>query len=91
MVKIRCYFTHTGSRPLYGCLFFNEVVALDRGFIYAIAHIRGGEDLGRQWYDDGKLLKKSTFTDFIDCSKYVIQYNYTSADHLYAGGSAEDC
>jgi oligopeptidase B len=63
---------------------------LDRGFIYAIAHIRGGEDLGRQWYDDGKLLKKkNTFTDFIDCSKYVIQYNYTSATHLYAeGGSA---
>lgn len=63
---------------------------LDRGFIYAIAHIRGGEDLGRQWYDDGKLLKKkNTFTDFIDCSKYIIQHNYTSADHLYAeGGSA---
>ena len=63
---------------------------LDRGFIYAIAHIRGGEDLGRQWYDDGKLLKKkNTFTDFIDCSKYVIMHNYTSAKHLYAeGGSA---
>ena len=63
---------------------------LDRGFIYAIAHIRGGEDLGRQWYDDGKLLKKkNTFTDFIDCSKYVIQHKYTSAEHLYAeGGSA---
>ena len=63
---------------------------LDRGFIYAIAHIRGGEDLGRQWYDDGKLLKKkNTFTDFIDCSKYVIQHQYTSAEHLYAeGGSA---
>jgi protease II len=41
-------------------IFINEVVALDRGFIYAIAHIRGGEDLGRQWYDDGKLLKKRT-------------------------------
>jgi oligopeptidase B len=39
-------------------IFINEVVALDRGFIYAIAHIRGGEDLGRQWYDDGKCLKK---------------------------------
>lgn len=63
---------------------------LDRGFIYAIAHIRGGEDLGRHWYDDGKLLKKrNTFIDFIDCSKYVIEQKYTSAAHLYAeGGSA---
>jgi oligopeptidase B len=63
---------------------------LDRGFIYAIAHIRGGEDLGRQWYEDGKLLKKkNTFTDFIDCSKFVIDEKYTSPEHLYAeGGSA---
>jgi oligopeptidase B len=63
---------------------------LDRGFIYAIAHVRGGEDLGRNWYEDGKLLKKkNTFTDFIDCSKYVIQQKYTSPEHLYAeGGSA---
>jgi oligopeptidase B len=63
---------------------------LDRGFIYAIAHIRGGEDLGRQWYDDGKILKKkNTFTDFIDCSKFVIEQKYTSTAHLYAeGGSA---
>ncbi len=63
---------------------------LDRGFIYAIVHIRGGEDLGRQWYEDGKLLKKkNTFTDFIDCSKFVIKEKYTSEQHLYAeGGSA---
>ena len=63
---------------------------LDRGFVYAIAHIRGGEDLGREWYEDGKLLKKkNTFTDFIDCSQFVIDENYTSAQHLYAeGGSA---
>jgi oligopeptidase B len=63
---------------------------LDRGFIYAIAHIRGGEDLGREWYENGKLLKKkNTFTDFIDCSKYVIEQKYTSPQHLYAeGGSA---
>lgn len=63
---------------------------LDRGFIYAIAHIRGGEDLGRYWYEDGKLLhKKNTFTDFIDCSKFLIERNYTSPEHLYAeGGSA---
>ena len=63
---------------------------LDRGFIFAIAHIRGGEDLGRQWYEDGKLLKKkNTFTDFIDCSKFLINEKYTSPLHLYAeGGSA---
>lgn len=63
---------------------------LDRGFIYAIAHIRGGEYLGRKWYEDGKLLKKkNTFTDFIDVSKYLIEQKYTSPEHLYAmGGSA---
>ncbi|TPD70629.1 S9 family peptidase [Flavobacterium microcysteis] len=63
---------------------------LDRGFIYAIAHIRGGEDMGRLWYEDGKLLhKKNTFTDFVDCSKFVIKEKYTSPEHLYAeGGSA---
>lgn len=63
---------------------------LDRGFIYAISHVRGGEYLGRDWYENGKLLtKKNTFTDFIDCSKYLISEGYTSKDHLYAyGGSA---
>lgn len=63
---------------------------LDRGFIFAIAHIRGGEDLGRQWYEEGKLLKKkNTFTDFIDCSKFLIAQKYTSEKSLYAeGGSA---
>lgn len=63
---------------------------LDRGFVYVIAHIRGGEYLGRPWYEDGKLLKKkNTFTDFVDCSQYLIDEGYTSADHLYAmGGSA---
>lgn len=63
---------------------------LDRGFVYAIAHIRGGEYLGRQWYDNGKLLhKKNTFTDFIACAKHLISENFTSAEHLYAmGGSA---
>ncbi len=63
---------------------------LDRGFVFAIAHVRGGEYLGRQWYEDGKLLnKKNTFTDFIDCAKFLIEKNYTSAKHLYAqGGSA---
>ncbi len=63
---------------------------LDRGFVYAIAHIRGGEEMGRKWYDDGKLLKKkNTFFDFIDCGKYLIKNKYTSEKHLYAmGGSA---
>lgn len=63
---------------------------LDRGFIYAIAHVRGGEYMGRPWYDDGKLQKKkNTFTDFISCSKFLIKHNYTSSQHLYAmGGSA---
>lgn len=63
---------------------------LDRGFIYAIAHIRGGQYLGREWYEDGKMLeKKNTFFDYIDAAKYLIQQNYTSSNHLYAmGGSA---
>ena len=63
---------------------------LNRGFIFAIAHIRGGEELGREWYEDGKLLnKKNTFYDFIDCAKFLISENYTSPQHLYAsGGSA---
>lgn len=63
---------------------------LDRGYIFAIAHIRGGEYLGREWYEDGKMLqKKNTFFDFIDAAKHLISENYTSAKHLYAmGGSA---
>ena len=63
---------------------------LDRGFIYAIAHIRGGEYLGREWYEDGKMLKKkNTFFDFIDAAKFLVEENYTSSKHLYAmGGSA---
>jgi len=63
---------------------------LDRGFVFAIAHIRGSEYLGRNWYEDGKLYQKiNTFTDFIDCSKHLIAEKYTSSNHLYAmGGSA---
>ena len=63
---------------------------LDRGFVYAIAHIRGGEYLGREWYEDGRMLhKKNTFFDFIDAGKYLVAENYTSEKHLYAmGGSA---
>ena len=68
----------------------NRLSLLDRGFIFAIAHIRGGEDLGRSWYEDGKLLKKkNTFYDFIDCGKYLVENKYTNAKKLYAaGGSA---
>jgi len=63
---------------------------LDRGFAYAIAHIRGSQTYGRPWYEDGKMFNKmNTFTDFIDCSKYLIEENYTSEEHLFAmGGSA---
>ena len=63
---------------------------LDRGFVYAIAHVRGGQEMGRQWYEDGKLLKKkNTFTDFIACSEYLIEQKYTNPDKLFAmGGSA---
>ncbi|MGQ1944459.1 S9 family peptidase [Ornithobacterium rhinotracheale] len=63
---------------------------LNRGFVFAIAHVRGGEEMGRAWYENGKLLKKkNTFNDFIDCAKFLIQENYTSPAHLYAeGGSA---
>ncbi|PQJ73684.1 S9 family peptidase [Polaribacter butkevichii] len=63
---------------------------LDRGFVYALAHIRGSEYLGREWYEDGKMLnKKNTFNDFVDCSQYLIDNNYTCSEHLYAmGGSA---
>nr|WP_315007232.1 S9 family peptidase [uncultured Capnocytophaga sp.] len=63
---------------------------LDRGFIFAIAHIRGGEYLGRPWYEQGKLLqKKNTFSDFIACATHLIKEKYTSSEHLYAiGGSA---
>lgn len=63
---------------------------LDRGFVYVIAHIRGGEELGREWYEDGKLLRKmNTFTDFIDCSQFLVDSKYTNPDKLFAmGGSA---
>ncbi|WP_242135343.1 S9 family peptidase [Aestuariivivens marinum] len=63
---------------------------LDRGFVYAIAHIRGGQEMGRDWYESGKLLKKkNTFTDFIDVGQFLIDEKFTSNNHLYAyGGSA---
>jgi oligopeptidase B len=63
---------------------------LNRGFVFAIAHIRGGADLGKEWHDHGKLLeKKNTFTDFIACAEHLVQTRYTSSDRLaIMGGSA---
>jgi oligopeptidase B len=63
---------------------------LDRGFVYAMAHIRGGSEMGRHWYEDGKLFnKKNTFTDFIDCGQAMVDEGFTTPDHMYAmGGSA---
>jgi oligopeptidase B len=91
-----------GSNPLllyaygsYGATtepgFNSNVFSLvDRGFVYAIAHIRGGQEMGRKWYDDGKMLRKmNTFNDFIDVAKYLVKTGYTASDRLIAnGGSA---
>jgi oligopeptidase B len=68
----------------------NRLSLLNRGFVYAIAHIRGGQEMGRSWYEDGKLLKKkNSFQDFIDCGQYLIEQKFTGIGHLYAmGGSA---
>lgn len=73
--------------PTFG---ISRLSLLDRGFIYAIAHVRGGQFLGREWYEDGKLLKKkNSFTDFIACAQYLVDQKYTSIDRLMAmGGSA---
>ena len=62
---------------------------LERGFVYAIAHVRGGQELGRAWYDDGKLLnKRHTFTDFIACAEHLVQEGYTRSDRLFASGAS---
>jgi oligopeptidase B len=69
---------------------YSRLSLLDRGFVYAIAHVRGGEEMGRQWYEDGKLLnKKNTFTDFIDCAEYLIREKIADPGRVFAeGGSA---
>ena len=91
-----------GSQPLllyaygsygstsYATFSSNRLSLLNRGFVYALAHIRGGKEMGREWYDDGKMMHKiNTFNDFIDCGKYLISEKYTSQGHMYAqGGSA---
>jgi oligopeptidase B len=63
---------------------------IDRGFVYAIAHVRGGQEMGRAWYDDGRLLrKKNSFTDFIDVTHYLVAHKYAAVDKVFAmGGSA---
>ena len=95
-------FEKTGQEPLllyaYGSYgysmepYFSSVrlSLLDRSFAFAIAHIRGGEEMGRHWYENGKLLhKKNTFYDFIDCAEFLIAQKYTDKEHLFAmGGSA---
>jgi oligopeptidase B len=67
----------------------NRLSLLDRGFVFAIAHVRGGQELGRQWYEDGKLFnKKNTFTDFIDCAEHLIKEGYADPERLFAGGGS---
>jgi oligopeptidase B len=72
--------------------YFNSAVIslLDRGFVFAIGHIRGGQEMGRHWYEDGKLLKKkNTFVDFVACAEYLVREQYTAPEKLFInGGSA---
>jgi oligopeptidase B len=70
--------------------FYSEVLSLlDRGFVYAIAHVRGGQEMGRWWYEDGKLLKKeNTFTDFIACAEYLVAQRFTDSGLLFAQGDS---
>ena len=67
-----------------------ELSLIDRGFVFAIAHVRGGQEKGYGWYEDGKLLrKKNTFTDYVDVAEFLVDQNYTRPDRLYGrGGSA---
>lgn len=67
----------------------NRISLLDRGFIYAIAHVRGGQEMGRPWYDHGKMMQKmNTFTDFIDVAEHLVRERYTSPDRLAANGAS---
>ena len=71
--------------------FYSPAISLlDRGFVYAVAHVRGGQEMGRAWYEDGKLFhKRNTFTDFIDCAKYLVRKRYADPEGIFAqGGSA---
>ena len=84
-----CYLTGYGSYGSSYDPYFNrdKISLVDRGFVIAIAHIRGGMELGYQWYENGKMFKKmNTFNDFIDCSEFLINEKYTSKDRLFAEG-----
>ncbi len=94
-------FARNGTAPLYQTgygsygfaldpRFDSTIVSLlDRGFVYALAHIRGGQELGRAWYDDGKLLrKKNTFTDFIDVTDFLVREKYAAPDKVFASGAS---
>lgn len=74
----------------YATFSSNRISLLDRGFVYAIAHVRGGQEMGGQWYEDGKMMKKkNTFYDFVDCGDYLVANKYSAKDKLFAyGGSA---
>ena len=74
----------------YAAFSSNRLSLLNRGFVYAIAHVRGGQEMGGQWYEEGKMMKKkNTFHDFIDCSEYLVNNKYSAKDQLFAfGGSA---
>src|SRR4030066_737955 len=81
----------TCALPICEDAYFDSSVLslLDRGFIYALVHIRGGSEMGRAWYEDGKLLKKkNTFTDFITCAEYLIAEKYTRPEKLFASGAS---
>lgn len=102
LVYKKALFSRDGSNPLlqyaYGSYGYStdpifspsRLSLLDRGFVFAIAHIRGGQEMGRHWYENGKMLHKmNTFTDFVACSKHLVKERYTSPETLYAmGGSA---
>jgi oligopeptidase B len=84
-----CHITGYGSYGSSYDPYFNrdKVSLLDRGFVVAIAHIRGGMEMGYQWYESGKMMNKlNTFTDFIDCADYLVKTQYTSPDRLFAEG-----
>jgi oligopeptidase B len=86
-----CLLYSYGSYGASSMPYFNSNVIslLDRGFVYAIAHIRGGQEMGRKWYEEGRLMnKKNTFTDFIDCAEHLVEEQYTSKDLLFASGTS---
>ncbi len=101
LVYRKSLFRKDGSNPMllyaYGSYgystdpqFNRSVISLlDRGFVYGIAHIRGGQELGRQWYEDGKFMKKkNTFIDYVTCAQFLVTEKYTAADRFFANGAS---